>query len=88
MTTVERTSSGMSEEVRVSRDNWELILNIFENELFSVIERYGVDLEFQVSVLGKIGPLVEIRNSRIGSRLREWFEKSNFYLLSLNICEM
>lgn len=79
----------MSEEVRVSRDNWEMLLTIFRNELFSVIERRcGVDLEFQVYVLGKVGPLVEIRNSKIGSRLREGYEKSNFCQLGLTICEM
>lgn len=89
MSTVENTSSGMSEEVRVSRDSREILLTIFENELFSVIERRcGVDLEFQVSVLGKVGPLVAIRNSRTGSRLRERYKKSNFCLLGLKICEM
>lgn len=45
----------------------------------------GVDFEFQVSVLGKVGPSVEIRNSRLGSRLGEVHEKSSFDMLGLKI---
>lgn len=35
----------------------------------------GVDFEFQVSVLGKVGPSDEIRNSRLGSRLERFMKK-------------
>ena len=74
----------MSEEERVSRDHWERLLTVFGNELFSVVGgKCGVDLEFQVSVLGKVGPLTEIRNSGIRSKFGEGYEKISFGMLGL-----
>lgn len=48
-----------------------------------VVGKRGMDLEFQVSVLGKVEPPTEMRNSRIRSRLGGGYEKTSFDLLGL-----
>lgn len=66
-----------------------ILLTVFENEFFSVLEgKCGVDLEFQVSIVSKVGPSGKTKNSRIGSRLGEACEKISFNVLGLKICEM